>query len=227
MGFLDFLVKAGSYMVEQGEKQRDRVARDYSKKVSNYERKVDKYEKEHGSTAKTQKARQEIDRVKSNLNDYKSGSVRTTSSATEEKRKRRTDAEFDSSTADTDKKPRDFEYRKGESLKNACAIAASQPGVYILYLNGVVMKCGRVVYSQGIRWRFKQYYNLNYDKRAQRGDHWSVSEENRDKVTVAWQCCPESKSHELEYKLFRKYGKGPWASRAPANCNTDTWELLI
>lgn len=44
---------------------------------------------------------------------------------------------------------------------------------------------------------------------------------------VSWQCCPVSKCKELEYKLFAKYGKGPWGLRAPAKCPDNSWELLI
>lgn len=85
----------------------------------------------------------------------------------------------------------------------------------------------QAAYSNGVRWRLSQYYNLNYDNRARRGEYWSVSEENRDNITVSWQCCPQAVCQELEYKLFEKYGKGPWAHRAPKFCTDDRWKLLI
>lgn len=89
------------------------------------------------------------------------------------------------------------------------------------------MKCGRAAYSQGIRWRFVQYYNLNYDNKARSKDYWSISKANRDRIKVSWQACIISKCKELEYKLFRKYGKGEWAKRAPTNCSEDSWPLFI
>ena len=109
------------------------------------------------------------------------------------KRNRRTDAEFSSDSSELDRTPRDFQYQTDVPLSEACHLAEHSPGVYVLYLNGAVMKCGRAAYAQGVAWRFKQYYNLNYDKKSQEGDTWSVSAENRDLVTVSWQCCPVSK----------------------------------
>lgn len=150
----------------------------------------------------------------------KSGSSQTT-------RKRTTDKEFSERRKGTDKNPRDFQYQNNVSLPQAKSIAKNEPGVYVLRLNGRVMKCGRAAYGQGVRWRLTQYYNLNYDARAQKGDHWSVNERNRDSVRVSWQCCPASACQELEYKLFKKYGKGEWAQRAPQSCGTNSWELLI
>jgi len=140
---------------------------------------------------------------------------------------RRTDEDLGRDQTDIDKPPRSFEYECDVSLPSAVKKASTHPGVYIIYLHGQVMKCGRAAYKDGIHWRFTQYYNLKYDNRAKKGDYWSVSPENRDEITVSWQCCPVSKCKELEYKLFRKYGKGPWALRAPASCAEDTWELLI
>lgn len=112
-------------------------------------------------------------------------------------------------------------------FSQAKRMAPSQPGVYILLLNGEVMKYGRAAYGQGIKWRFTQYYNLNYDDKARQGDYWSVSPENRDLIVVSWQVCPVSKCKELEFKLFEKYGKGPWGLRVPRFCKDDTWDLLI
>ena len=142
-------------------------------------------------------------------------------------RHRRTDEELSRDTTGTDKAAVEFQHCKGVALASALNTAQRQPGVYILYLDGVPMKCGRASYDGGIAWRFRQYYNLNYDDRARRGDCWSVTKQNRDRITVAWQCCPASKCHELEYKLFKKYGKGAWAQRAPASCDTNDWDLLI
>ncbi len=143
------------------------------------------------------------------------------------KRKRRTDIEFENDASEINMRPSDFQVVKNMPLSVAKTLSQAHEGVYILYLNGAVMKCGRAAYGQGIKRRFTQYYNLNYDERAQKKDYWSVAPENRDDVEVSWQCCPPSKCGELEYKLFKKYGKGPWAKRAPSSCSTDTWELLI
>lgn len=140
---------------------------------------------------------------------------------------RRTDEELEQDKSGLDKNPTDFSYETKVLLSDAIHEAPSAPGVYILWLNGSVMKCGRASYSGGVRWRFAQYYNLNYDNKSRAGNHWSVSEENRDFIKVSWQCCPPSKCHELEYKLFKKYGKGPWAERAPNSCDTNSWQLLI
>ena len=140
---------------------------------------------------------------------------------------RRTDAELERDRTGLNQRPRDFQYREHVRLSDALNIADSSPGVYILFLNGQVMKCGRAAYGQGIHWRFQQYYSLNYDDRARDKDYWSVSPSNRDSIMVSWQCCPVSKCKELEFKLFRKYGKGPWGLRAPQSCSEDSWELLI
>lgn len=120
-------------------------------------------------------------------------------------------------------------YQRNENIPLSCAMnqASNEPGVYILWLNGNVMKCGRSSQFGGVRKRLLEYYRLDYDKKAKAGEYWAVTFENRDNVMVSWQCCPISKCHELEYKLFQKYGKGPWAHRAPSNFEEDTWELLI
>lgn len=140
---------------------------------------------------------------------------------------RRTDSELENDSTGLDLKARDYQFQKNVSLSQAVDLAESTPGVYVLYLNGRVMKCGRAAYGQGIHWRFQQYYSLNYDDKARQHDYWSISPANRDSVMVSWQCCPVSKCKELEYKLFQKYGKGPWGLRAPQNCSEDSWELLI
>lgn len=142
-------------------------------------------------------------------------------------RVRRSDSELEQDRSGTNLKPRDFQYATKVPLSQAVSQAESTTGVYVLYLNGQVMKCGRAAYGQGIHWRLQQYYSLNYDDRARKHDYWSISPENRDSVMVSWQCCPVSKCKELEYKLFRKYGKGPWGLRAPVSCSDDSWEVLI
>lgn len=140
---------------------------------------------------------------------------------------RRSDAELEKDRTGLNQSARSFQHRQNVRLPDAVEQADSSPGVYVLYLHGKVMKCGRAAYGQGIHWRLQQYYSLNYDDRARDKDYWSVSPENRDFIEVSWQCCPVSKCKELEYKLFKKYGKGPWGLRAPLNCSEDSWELLI
>ena len=93
-------------------------------------------------------------------------------------------------------------------------------GVYILWLYGQIMKCGSA--EIGVAQRMNQYYNLNQAC----GLNKYINMKNRDQITVEWQDCPRGKCNELESKLFRKYGKGPWAERAPHSTD-DTWDLLI
>lgn len=140
---------------------------------------------------------------------------------------RRTDNQIYSDKRGMNRAPESYQVVRSVSLSSATTMANSEPGVYVLYLNGRVMKCGRAVYSQGVRWRMQQYYSLKYDARAQRGDYWAINQRNRDSVVVSWQCCPPAACKELEYKLFKKYGKGPWALRGPENCSTNDWKLLI
>ena len=84
------------------------------------------------------------------------------------KRKRRTDIEFENDASEINMRPSDFQVVKNMPLSVAKTLSQAHEGVYILYLNGAVMKCGRAAYGQGIKWRFTQYYNLNYDERAQK-----------------------------------------------------------
>lgn len=140
---------------------------------------------------------------------------------------RRTDEELSMDQTGVDRPAKSFDHDDSVPLSVAMNRASNEPGVYILWLNGVVMKCGRSSQTGGVRKRLLEYYRLDYDKRAKAGEYWAVTEDNRDDVVVSWQCCPISKCHELEYKLFQKYGKGPWAHRAPNNCAEDSWELLI
>ncbi len=140
---------------------------------------------------------------------------------------RRTDEELSKDKTGTDRTAQSYDHNTKISLPVAMHQADNSPGVYILWLDGSVMKCGRSSQAGGVRKRLLEYYRLDYDKRAKSGEHWAVTSENRDNVLVSWQCCPISKCHELEYKLFKKYGKGPWAHRAPDNCDEDSWELLI
>lgn len=141
-------------------------------------------------------------------------------------RVRRTDADFENDLSDDFGSADDYSCKNKIPLQIAMTIAPSATGVYILWLDDVAKKCGRVVYKNGLKWRFTQYYNLNYDAKAQKGIYSSVSPENRGRVLVSWQLCPKSKSRELESKLFDKYGKGGWAKRRP-HCNKDTWTLII
>jgi hypothetical protein len=156
-----------------------------------------------------------------------SGNVNRNSSNAGIGKHRGTKEEFRSDHTGMERRPGSYSIEKRVPLSRACHIAPREPGVYILYLDGQVMKCGVATYAQGLRWRFTQYYNLNYDDKARDGDYWSVSPSNRDDVKVSWQACPKRVCDELEYKLFRKYGKGPWAKRAPSSLATDEWELLI
>lgn len=139
---------------------------------------------------------------------------------------RRTDADFENIIQNAGDSNQKYSYKIKIPLRDAATIAPSCPGVYILWLDNIAQKCGRVVYCGGLKWRFTQYYNLNYDSKAQKGDYSSITPQNRDDILVSWQTCPINKCRELESKLFSKYGKGPWAKRRPY-CDKNTWELVI
>lgn len=218
MGLFDDLLNIAGKMLfdsilDSGVVDVDAKEKEYERKVDAYEKKVDNYEKNalNVDKEKVKKARSKIERAR-NITD---GGHRST------------DEEYENDISESNMSPYDFECKKNIPLREAISCADNHQGVYVLYLNGRVMKCGRAAYAQGVRWRFVQYYNLKYDKRAQQGDHWAVTENNRDDIVVSWQCCPVSKCKELEYKLFKKYGKGPWAFRAPAKCDSDSWKLLL
>ncbi|MGN1419727.1 MAG: hypothetical protein ACI4W6_10390 [Acutalibacteraceae bacterium] len=104
------------------------------------------------------------------------------------------------------------------SLKTASS-AVNITGVYILKLNGQVMKVGSA--EIGVQKRMQQYYGLNKSCGLAQ-----INEHNRDLIQVIWQDCPRCKCNELESKLARKYGMGPWAIRTPHSTD-DTWKLLI
>ncbi len=107
------------------------------------------------------------------------------------------------------------------SLKNAAkpSSAGALPGVYILRLNGRVMKVGSA--EIGVQKRMQQYYGMNQSCGLPH-----INPENRDSISVTWQNCPKSKCNELESKLPRKYGMGPWARRTPHSMD-NTWDLMI
>lgn len=232
MGFWDIVAKvvsttleAGGKMVEQQEKQKARLVKEAERKVSAKYQEGLKFEKEHPNMSTAQRKQfeekmQKLENMEMQINS-KAGNK------SESARKRKTDDELYSDKTGTDKEPGSFQIEKNIPLEEARRIAKPETGVYILKLDGQVKKCGRAAYSQGVRWRLNQYYNLKYDSKAQKGDCWSINEENRDRVMVTWQCCPVSMCKELEYKLFKKYGKGEWGLRAPESCTTDEWELLI
>ena len=64
---------------------------------------------------------------------------------------RRTDAELERDRTGLNQRARDFQYREHVRLSEALEIAESTPGVYILFLNGNVMKCGRAAYAANRR----------------------------------------------------------------------------
>lgn len=231
MGFWNFVGRVISGAISMIEAEAEKNEKIYESTLNKYENKVNNYASTHRdkeAQIKVNEARKKI--AEAREMGYSGFLVSKNNSEDTNKMSsghRRTDDELSKDMSGLDKKPRDFEYCRNVRLCDAVNSASSNTGVYILIINGCVMKCGRAAYGQGIKWRFRQYYNLNYDDRARRGDYWSVSEQNRDEIIVSWQCCPVSVCKELEYKLFKKYGKGPWGLRAPASCNTNLWELLI
>ena len=97
------------------------------------------------------------------------------------------------------------------------------PGVYILRLNGRVMKVGSA--EIGVQKRMQQYYGLN----EHCGLNRFIDNGNKDLIRVDYQLCPVDGCRELESKLFDKYGpvsKLPWAERRP-NFNQNKYVLEI
>lgn len=189
----------------------NRAMKNRDAQIAKREQRIKEFEKKHPgvNTEKIQKAKEQLAKAK--------GITKS----------RRTDSALEQDTSGLDRKATDYQHCQKISLPQAVSMSDSTTGVYVLFLNGKVMKCGRAAYGQGVHWRLQQYYSLNYDDRARRKDYWSITPENRDSVMVSWQCCPVSKCKELEYKLFKKYGKGPWGLRAPLNCPDNSWDLLI
>lgn len=116
-------------------------------------------------------------------------------------------------------------FRNGVMLRDAAnaSLTPSGSGVYILRLNGKIMKVGSA--KIGIQKRMQQYYGLN----EHCGLNGYINSHNRDKITVSYQLCSTSQCEELESKLFDKYGSPgalPWAQRRP-HCNRDTCKLYI
>lgn len=111
------------------------------------------------------------------------------------------------------------------ALKEAAnaKIHANIPGVYILRINGKVMKVGSA--EIGIQKRMQQYYTLN----PACGLNKHITVENRDLITVDFQTCLKSECAELESRLFDKYGpieRMPWSLRRRL-CKSNTTTLLI
>ncbi len=253
MSIWDIVKGVGSYVVSEGEKNVERVNKEVARKnkeeaVRRLNRENEKAKNSPGMSYEEKKQSEERKRhykeIINESNEYlkngnssrgsassravKSGSQSPSSDGNETaNRKRTTDREYAGKALPSNKKPKDFQIKEYIPLKEAITMANSEPGVYVLMLGNRKMKCGRAAYSLGVKWRLTQYYNLNYDARAQKGDYWSITPDNRDDVYVSWQCCPAKVCEELEYKLFKKYGKGQWALRAPQTCMTDDWQLLI
>ena len=94
----------------------------------------------------------------------------------------------------------------------AAGVGPSSSGVYILSLNGRIMKVGSA--KIGIQKRMQQYYGLN----SHCGLNCHITSFNRDHILVTYQLCPEEACEELESKLFDKYGpisNLPWAKKRP------------
>lgn len=192
------------------EKKRAKAEKEYLQKINERQAEIDNLSKING--AKVEEEQQKLEQIKNNF---------------EKSRTRRTDEDLENDTSGLDRNPNDFSIGRGISLEQSLNEAPGETGVYVIYLDGSVKKCGRAAYGQGLHWRFQQYYSLQYDNRARAGDYWSITPENRDRIQVSWQACPTSKCKELESKLFDRYGSGDWAKRRPQYCSDNTWELLI
>lgn len=100
------------------------------------------------------------------------------------------------------------------SLRDAATpgIGSSTSGVYILFLEGRIMKVGSA--KIGIQKRMQQYFGLN----PHCGLNCYITPANRERITVTYQLCPSDACEELESKLFDKYGplsNLPWAEKRP------------
>ena len=116
-------------------------------------------------------------------------------------------------------------HRYNVSLEDAGnpGITPCHPGVYILRLDGAIMKVGSA--QIGVQKRMQQYYGLN----PYCGLNAYINENNRNRITVDYQLCNIAQCDELESKLFDKYGPMsamPWAQRRP-HSSADTCTLLI
>lgn len=115
--------------------------------------------------------------------------------------------------------------QKNIPLKKAAnpQITTNKSGVYILMLDGKIMKVGSA--EIGIQKRMQQYYDLN--RYCGLNNHININ--NRDRIRVSYQTCLKTQCRELESKLFRKYGSVnamPWAVRSP-HSEEDTCKLEI
>lgn len=152
------------------------------------------------------------------VNKKPDGILNLPGTASSVKNARRTDAQIKSSPLSWPRKTASNMDVHSGSLKQA-STGVNIPGVYILRLNGQVMKVGSA--EIGVQKRMQQYYGLNKSCGLA-----EINESNRDLIHVTWQNCPKCKCNELESKLARKYGMGPWAKRTPHSTD-DTWKLLI
>lgn len=115
--------------------------------------------------------------------------------------------------------------KKNLLLKDAAnpVLSTNLPGVYILRIQGTIMKVGSA--KIGIQKRMQQYYDLN----PACGLNRHINASNRSIIFVDYQTCLLSECAELESKLFDKYGPiemMPWAERRPRSV-LDTVSLLI
>lgn len=104
--------------------------------------------------------------------------------------------------------------KRNITLRDAATsgFGAISSGVYILYLDGRIMKVGSA--KIGIQKRMQQYYGRN----PYCGLNCFITDSNKDRIRVSYQVCPYDACEELESKLFDKYGPIqalPWATRRP------------
>ena len=103
------------------------------------------------------------------------------------------------------------------------SLTLNAPGVYIIRLNGQIMKVGSA--EIGIQKRMQQYYGMN----SACGLNLYINAQNRDAVTVDYQYCDKQDCRELESKLFDKYGPIevlPWAERRPYSTSNNAVLLI-
>jgi hypothetical protein len=203
MGFWDTVGKITSVLMDEAAKKQEDMQRKAGNQLREYERKVNRAQNSDKMSnpayaTKVNEAKQKLAQAKKSVYGVAS---------TNDDGGNRSSAEIGSASLREIASPIRF---------------ANKPGVYILKLNGRIMKVGSA--EIGVQKRMQQYYGLNTSCGLS-----YITGANRDSINITFQHCPVAKCNELESKLFDKYGgveNMPWAKRRPQN-NNNTYQLKI
>ncbi len=100
---------------------------DTQRTMDKYDKKLSEYEKTHPGSEKAAEAREKLNVQREKLD----GASRI----------RRTDSDFENSvSSDSERNPEDYSYKINVPLSEAKSTADNTTGVYVLYLDGRVMK---------------------------------------------------------------------------------------